>query len=260
MAEAAYLRVAAELRAAIDAGEYAPGTTLPSGADIAENYGLARATAQKALQQLATDGYVDLFRRRRAVVRSRPRERAVIRDRIVYRDEIGYFFDRNAVNWRPVSAPTRRIGPPPNHVADLLGTPRGENVLIRDRAMGPPGAKHALQLAISYLPLSLVAEIPVVGGDKTGPGGIYDRIEEHYEAPIAWRETVSARTAGSAEQERLGIPAAVPVLVVTREATVPRDGEVLPVEVNETTMSAEQFAVAYAISRDASAAWSGGTA
>ncbi|KPC80403.1 hypothetical protein ADL35_19600, partial [Streptomyces sp. NRRL WC-3753] len=83
----------------------------------------------------------------------------MIRDRIVYRDEIGYFFDRNAVNWRPVSAPTRRIGPPPNHVADLLGTPRGENVLIRDRAMVPPGAKHDLaELGDRIWDLDLIAE------------------------------------------------------------------------------------------------------
>ncbi|MDW6057838.1 hypothetical protein SAZ11_06990 [Streptomyces sp. FXJ1.4098] len=45
------------------------------------------------------------------------------------------------------------------------------------------------------------------------------------------------------------------MLVVTRAARVERENEELTVEINETSMPAEQFAVSYAVTRDKSAAW-----
>ncbi|MBL1100621.1 GntR family transcriptional regulator [Streptomyces coffeae] len=256
MTEDTYEIVAANLRAAIDSGDYAPGQQLPSGPKLAEHFGVHRGTVYKALETLATEGYLALEKRRPAVVRERPRERMVVRDRAVYRDEIGYFFDQNAKSWRPVKPPTHRIGPPPNHIADALGTTRGDNVLTRERVMAPPEAKRGLQLAISYLPLWLVAELPVIGGTETGPGGIYDRIEEHFGQPIHWHETIVGRSRPTtAEQVALSVPASGVVLVVTRAAEVERGGKALTVEVNETSMPAEQFAVSYAVTRHESAAW-----
>ncbi|MEU1787079.1 GntR family transcriptional regulator [Streptomyces sparsogenes] len=251
-----YRDIAAELRNAIEAGEMPPGTLLPNSKELAKAQGVAPATALQALQQLAADGYITLRPKRRAVVRERPRERINVRDRHAYRDAIGYFFDKNAQEWRTVGKPSHRIAPPPNHVADALGVPRGENVVIRDRGVGPKGAERPLQVALSFIPLSVVAEIPAVGGDDTGPGGIYDRFEEHYEAPITWRETVTTRLPTDDEQERLGIAPSQSVLVVTRESTVtPPDRDPIVVEVNETSMSGEMFAVSYTVERDESARW-----
>jgi GntR family transcriptional regulator len=246
------------VRAKIEAGDYAdnPQRRLPTVENIAADHGVSKQTAHTAIQALATAGLIHVVRRQGAYVRERPRDRAVVRDRTVYRDGIGYFFDKNAQDWRAVRHPTHRIEPAPDHVADLLGVPRGENVLIRDRDMGPADSSQALQVAISYISLQVVAEIPVVGGPDTGPGGIYDRIEDHYAAPLEWHETVSARLANVAEQDRLAIAPTAAVLVATREARMPReDGTYLVVEVNETSMPADQFAVSYAIRRDTSAAW-----
>ncbi|MEV6404065.1 GntR family transcriptional regulator [Streptomyces bobili] len=255
---AAYRRVAESVRAKIEAGDYADNSErrLPSVESIAKDHGVSKQTAHNAIQALATSGLLHVVRRQGAFVRERPRDRAVVRDRTVYRDEIGYFFDKNAQNWRAVSQPRHQIDPAPDHVADLLGVARGENVLIRDRDMGPADSDQALQVAISYISLQVVAEIPVVGGSETGPGGIYDRIEEHYGAPLEWHETVSARLANMDEQDRLAIAPTAAVLVVTREARVLRqDGSYLVAEVNETSMPADLFAVSYTVQRDDSAAW-----
>ncbi|MEV1042973.1 GntR family transcriptional regulator [Streptomyces sp. NPDC050204] len=255
MADAAYRRVADAVRAEIEAGAYPPGERLPSVQKIAEVNGVSKQTAHNAVQALVKEGLVHVVPRQGTFVRERPRERAVIRDRTVYRDDIGYFFDKNAQNWRAIGPPTRRIAPAPNHVADLLGVARGENVLIRDRSMGPAGAAKPLQVAMSYLPLWVAGEVPVVGGDQTGPGGIYDRLEEHFSAPLEWQETVSARLANDTEQDRLSCAPSAAVLVVTRESRVRRNDAFVVVEVNETAMPADQFAVSYAVQRDASAAW-----
>lgn len=254
--QAAYERIAATVRDAIERGEYSPGATLPSAKELAKAHGVkSQETALKALRLLETEGYLTIQHRVGATVRHRPNIRTVVRDRHAYRDEIGYFFDQGAKEWRAIGAPTRGLAVPPRHIADLLGVPHDENTLVRDRAMGPEGSQRPLQIATSYIALSLVAEIPALGAEKAGPGGIYDRIEEHFAGPIEWRETISSRLPDGEEQNRLGIPPTVPVLVVTRESRVRRGNEEVIAEVNETRMAAEQFAVSYTVERDATAAW-----
>ncbi|MFI6055741.1 GntR family transcriptional regulator [Streptomyces violascens] len=248
-------RVAEQIRRAIEAGEYPAGGSLPSGEKLAKKYGVHRNTAQKAVRQLAGEGYLTLTRRHAPKVRDRLRHLMLVRDRSVYRDDLGYYFDRNAKDWRAVGTPTRGVAVPPEHVSDLLGVPRGQDVFFRDRKMGPAGAETALQVATSYLPMALIAELPALGSEKTGPGGIYDRLEEHFDSALEWQETISARLPTPEEQAALRVPALSPILVVTREAHIQRDGETEVAEVNETRMSAAQFAVSYAVRRDASAAW-----
>jgi GntR family transcriptional regulator len=248
-------RVADALRAAIEAGEFPPGGSLPSGEELGERFGVHRNTAQKAVRQLADEGYITLARRKKPTVRKRPRHMTVVRDRSVYRDEIGYFFDQNAKEWRPLEPPTRGVSVPPEHVADLLGVPRGQDVFTRNRLMGPAEADVAAQVATSYIPMALVAELPALGAERPGPGGIYDRLEEHFGAPLEWHETVSARLPTTDEQVALRVPATSPLLVVTRTASIRRGDEVVVAEVNETRMVAAQFAVSYSVQRDESASW-----
>lgn len=105
-------RVADALRAAIEAGDYPPGGELPSSEDLAGEYGVAKGTAQKAVTQLAAEGYLTVVRRQRPRVTEGPRRLSVVRDRKVYRDQIGYYFDQNAKPWKPLSAPTRGVATP----------------------------------------------------------------------------------------------------------------------------------------------------
>lgn len=253
--QAAYRRVADHYRDAIEAGDLPAGANLPTSKDIAETHGITQETALKALRLLAAEGYITIPPRRLAVVRARPTARIITRDRNAYRDDLGYYFDQNAKDWRPVGPPKRGFAVPPPHVADLLGVPRGEDVVIRDRAMGPADSDRALQIATSYISMTMATEVPALRAENTGPGGIYDRIEEHFGAPIEWRETISSRLPDAEEQARLQLPPTVPVLVVTRESRVKTpNGEVLA-EVNETRMAAEQFSVAYTVQRHESASY-----
>lgn len=250
-----YRDIADAIRGAIEAGELPPGTELDTSKELAEQYNVAPGTALQALRQLATDGYITLRPKKKAIVRERPEAVIVVRDRHAYRDELGYYFDQNAKNWRAVGKPHLGLAPAPNHIADMLGVPRGANVIVRDRAMGPADSGKPLQLATSYIPMPLATEVPPVGEANTGPGGIYDRFEEHYEAPLEWRETISSRLPNEDEQRRLGVHSSVPLLVVTRESRIRRGSEEVTAEVNETRMAAEQFAVSYTVERDESARW-----
>jgi DNA-binding GntR family transcriptional regulator len=54
--EPPYLRIAADLRARIESGEFRPGDALPSITRLSQEYGVAKTTAQKALQVLKDEG------------------------------------------------------------------------------------------------------------------------------------------------------------------------------------------------------------
>ncbi|MFH8586862.1 GntR family transcriptional regulator [Streptomyces celluloflavus] len=246
-----YREVAARIRADVEAGIWPVGRPIPGIDRLRERYGVARQTANRAVQHLVTEGLLYSEGRRGTFIRPSAPAPIVARDRHVYRDELGYFFDRGAQDWRGVDSPTQEVGVPSSGVAELLGVATGDHVMIRDRAVGPPDATHPLQLTTSYLPMSLVGNLPVLGAAQTGPGGIYDRIEEHFDAPIEWDETVSSRPANDHEQQQLRIGAGVAVLVVTR---VSRVGDQV-VEVNCTRMPADQFAVSYQVMRDGTARW-----
>ncbi|MGW6279340.1 GntR family transcriptional regulator [Kribbella sp. NPDC055071] len=53
-----YVQVADGLRRAIQTGELAPGTKLPSGRELASQWGVALMTLQKAVDLLRSDGLV----------------------------------------------------------------------------------------------------------------------------------------------------------------------------------------------------------
>lgn len=57
--ELRYLRIAAELRRQITAGEIAPGSLLPSESELAQAHAASRVTVRKALAQLKHDGIVN---------------------------------------------------------------------------------------------------------------------------------------------------------------------------------------------------------
>ena len=73
-ARAPFERVAAELRARIASGELAPGERLPSGRELADQQGIALATAQSALKRLRDEGLATSTPRGYFVADARPTE------------------------------------------------------------------------------------------------------------------------------------------------------------------------------------------
>lgn len=63
-----YGKVADDLRAAIAAGTYGPGSRLPSESDLATQYGVSRGTVRQAFAALRADGVISSRRGARRVV------------------------------------------------------------------------------------------------------------------------------------------------------------------------------------------------
>lgn len=71
-----YQQVAEELRTAVVAGRYPPGSRLPSESELAAAFGVARGTVRQALATLASEGLVSTRRGVRRLVLDRPRVQA----------------------------------------------------------------------------------------------------------------------------------------------------------------------------------------
>jgi DNA-binding GntR family transcriptional regulator len=67
-----YRHIASELRGQIEAGDLAPGDSLPSEAGIVARYGVSRGTARQALADLEGAGLVESVHGKGRFVRRRP--------------------------------------------------------------------------------------------------------------------------------------------------------------------------------------------
>jgi DNA-binding GntR family transcriptional regulator len=242
--------IAEALRADIARGEYPPGSTIPKETELMAAHGTGRDPVRRAIAQLTAEGLVEPVRRRGTVVRHHPARRRINRSRLVYRDELGYYFDQTAQSWRPVQSPTVSRGPVPYDIAALLDLQSGAEVIIRDRVMGDPATGQATQLATSYIPAALAEELPVLSATETGSGGIYDRLEDAGHGPSRWTEAITSRMPDPVEASLLRLPPGAPLLRIVRLAVSP-SGQ--PLEVNDTRVNAEEWEISYPISRHASA-------
>ncbi|WP_181009069.1 UTRA domain-containing protein, partial [Streptomyces sp. SM12] len=128
---------------------------------------------------------------------------------------------------------------------------------VRRRIIGNPEHDEHRQLADSWIPAWVTDELPQLAG-KTGPGGMYDRVEEWAKRPLEWREEVSARMPSPGEAEMLLMPkTGTPVIRILRVTFLPerkRTPERI-VEVQDIRMSAGHFAVGYPLNRTGNARW-----
>ncbi|MFI6921880.1 GntR family transcriptional regulator [Nonomuraea spiralis] len=242
--------VAEALRGAITAGIYQPGAKIPKEDELQEEFDTSRTTIRRAVAQLTAEGLLTPVRRGGTKVREQPERQSLALDTAVYRDELGYYFSKTVQHLRALQPPTVTQEPCPPDVLALLGLQAGDHVIIRDRVMGNSETGRVEQLATSYLPADLAAGTVLAQAD-TGPGGIYDRMENELGwGLLEWEGIITARPATAEEGDLLSLAPGVPVLCVTR-STIATAGaaEGRVVEVNVTRRDASRFEVRYPISR-----------
>ncbi|MFI6006676.1 GntR family transcriptional regulator [Streptomyces sp. NPDC051366] len=260
---ARYEEIARDLRERITEGVYPPGSALPLMRDIAAEYGVSDITVRKAWGVLTREGLIESRRRAGTFVREHPdRLRLLVRNRQVERDQLGYYSGPEVQHWRAIPWPegdTTRVATAavPADVADALDVEAGIELTVRRRIVGDPDVDTRRQLADSWLASWVTEELPQLNG-STGPGGMYDRLEEWAKRPLEWREEASARMPSPDEAEALNMPATgVPLLRIMRVTYFPKQGKKPSriVEVQDIRMSSALFAVGYPLPRGASAKW-----
>ncbi|MEU9329800.1 GntR family transcriptional regulator [Streptomyces canus] len=237
-----YQRIAAELRAAIDAGEYGPGDRLPGENDLMTTYEVARMTARQALGVLQAEGVVEARKGAGVFVRDfRPiRRRGIERlahagwgeGRSIWQaDAAGRALAVDSVEVDEVDAPPV--------IAGALDLSEGARVCVRRRRYTLDG--KPVLLATSYLSADLAAGTQISQPD-TGPGGIYARLAELGREPVRFREEIRSRMPSGYEAERLALPSGVPVVLIARTAF---DAEGAAVEVNEMVLDSSAYVLEY---------------
>ncbi|WP_435613568.1 GntR family transcriptional regulator [Streptomyces sp. bgisy159] len=235
-------QIAADLKAAIERGDYGPGDRLPGENALATQYEVASLTARRALMILRTEGLIETKKGAGArVISFRP-----IRRRGIQRLARGQWGSGKTV-W---SADDQRAPDvdqitvmedvaPPEHVSNVLDLAPGETVCVRSRRYVMDG--RPVMVAESYLPQSLVAGSPITQAD-TGPGGIYARLADLGRAPAHFREEIRVRMPSAEEAARLAIPADRTVIKLARAAF---DADGRAVEINEMTMDSSAYVLDY---------------
>jgi GntR family transcriptional regulator len=202
-----YRQIADLIRDAIERGDYARGSVLPSEPELARRFEVSRPTVNRAVSILRSEGLVRVERGRGTIVRELPviRRAAVARYERSARERAdgrgAFDGEIRSLGMNPRSdVEVARVVPPPA-VARALGLPEGEpNVIMRNRRMYANDVP--VQLAPSYIPAAIAAGTALAEPDP-GPGGIISRFADLGHAQTRITETVRVRRPTEDEQQFL---------------------------------------------------------
>lgn len=202
-----YLQIADHYRDLIRRGELKDGDRLPSTRQIVDQWGVAHATAAKALRVLATDGLVSTMpggAGGTVVDLHTPRSP---RDRMVATRQFGKIYP-DGERARIVSA---ELVEAPEHIAEALGVAPGASVVRRHRVTYRDQA--AVSASTSWFAGALAGAAPALLVAERIPQGTPGYIAEQTGRAIAaGRDMLAAGTADAQAAVDLDVPAGSPVL------------------------------------------------
>lgn len=238
-----YLRVAEELRARIESGEFPPGAQLPSGAEISRQYGGSNSVASGAYKLLVDDGLVVSRHGAGHYVRSQETPELLVRRYRRRREDSPFAQDaaeQGAVgSWRHESTTEKAS----DDVAGRLGIAAGAAVMHTSYVY--LANEQPVQLAESWEPLDLTGT-SLIALPEVGPYagvGVAARmrvISVEVGEPV---EKVRARMATRAEAQLLGMVPSGPVLAVER--TYYDQASRRPVETADIVMRGDRWVSVY---------------
>ena len=229
-----YRQIADGIRSRIQAGELQPGDRLPSERDLAQEWGVTRPTAGRALAVLKSEGLVESRGAAGSYVTQRSRTARRARDRFgkSRRDSPLQDPDETQV----ITA--AELAPAPPEVAGALGVGEGELAILRRRIMGD--ASGPTEISSSWWAPDLAGVAPrLLSTDPIDvPYGALGYVEE-----ITGRkrqrtqESIYARQATDEEADGLGLAPGAAVLVIERRML---DADDEPLEFNVAVLRSDQ--------------------
>ncbi|MFE5396369.1 GntR family transcriptional regulator [Streptomyces sp. NPDC056568] len=204
-----YEQIADDLRTRVANGEFGPGDLLPSGRDLAEQWGVSRATVVKAYDILRHDGLVAARQGSGFVVAETPVARPAGGRRA------GTSRLSGGTPYRRLGTPDRTV--PPAHVAEALGLARGEAALRRARlTLLDDGAPHSLVTA--WFPAAVADAAPRLSAKGPIAEGTTHYVRrETGRSPVEGTDVTTVRLATDEEARLLEVhrPTAVAVVLHT---------------------------------------------
>jgi GntR family transcriptional regulator len=228
LAEVPHRQIATSLRQRLRAGEWPPGERLPSIPALATEYGVAKQTVQRAVDQLRVEGM--LITRPGSGTYARGTRRRLSRlSRGRYGHRRGYHADL-AARYRQQLIQVGHAPAPPE-VADAFGLADGTPLVVRRHVVvtdeGPPAEIGASWLLPAEADRTSLVEYAAFGRP------LYQEVEEITGRRYAHAtDHLSARLASREEAELLQIRPDTPVLHLLHVAS---DDQHRPIEVAQAT-------------------------
>lgn len=247
-----YLQVAAELRAQIDAGQYAAGQRLPSAPELARERGISDRTARQALGVLVSEGLAEARAGSGTYVRERPTPQLLTRSfslRLASPPGSGspYRQDMERQGHRATWSYDSRtaIAPPEIREHLQLGEAGSEEDVVRtDYVFHRDGEPS--ELSTSWEPLEITRGTPVVLPEDGPHVGVMDRMRSIGVEIIGATEAVRARLGTTEECTALKVPPGSIMFVIRRTYYgVPPGGPERVIEAADIVMSAERYVLLY---------------
>ncbi|GII01771.1 GntR family transcriptional regulator [Planobispora takensis] len=231
-------QVADYLREQILTGAFPSGQPLPSEQQLADEFGLSRPTIRQAINELKSEGLVEVKRPRGTFVRSPYARPSQTEERGLTHDADGRYADAGDIAWRDLGDPDfYREDATVTHT-ELLGIPAGEPMLVRATVQIAGDARRSHKL---IMPFSVATETPWADDPRLPePGDLY----AHFEASakgLHWTEHVRARMPMPDEAAALNLLPGTPLLQVTR---ITHAGKT-PVVMEEIAVRGDALEVSY---------------
>lgn len=239
------VRVADDLRAAIETGRYGPGEKLPTLDELAEHNLCSLAVARKAMDILRQQGLVITQQGLGTFVRNRPNARRHGIDRYSrsrWRAGKPILTAEAEAQGHTAGQMLRELGetPAPALVAERFNIVPGAPVWARKRTTLVDGRPN--QLADSYYELEIAKAAPLIMEENTGPGGGFARLEDAGYPPDEICEEWSVRMPTGPETVALRLPAGTPVIDLIRTTF---DTRGRPIEIMLAVMAGDMVQMAY---------------
>jgi GntR family transcriptional regulator len=215
------VRIADDIRAKIETGEYAPGQQIPILGAIAAEYSCSGAPVRAAIEALKQQGLLITRQGKGTFVRERARARRHGMERYsraTWSGGTAILIAEAAQQGLEAGQAVRFVGaaPAPDAVAERLGVEPDTEVHVRRRTTKIGDRPN--QLADSYYPLDLAEAVPALKDKHTGPGGGFARIEEAGYRLARIREEIALRMPTGPESSVLELPEGTPVAELIRTA------------------------------------------
>ncbi|AOS65276.1 GntR family transcriptional regulator [Actinoalloteichus hymeniacidonis] len=244
-------RIADAVRASIVDGELNPGDKLPSERELAARFGTARNTAREAVRLLADEGLVSARHGKGVFVREQQRLFRWGHERYskkVYRETgltpFRLEMHRQGKSARIDCVAIDRITPPAD-VAEHLKADISDQSVIRRKNLYYAD-DEPVQVVITYIRWEDAAGTLLLE-PKTGPGGIYGRLEDAGYYMASGQDQIVARMPSHDEASFLQLPPSTPVLEVLH-TSYDQNGE--PFEVSRFVHRGDRTGLHYTFAVD----------
>lgn len=224
-------QLADTLRAAIDGGDFHPGSCLPSEAEINEIFGVSRTTTRSAMQQLVNEG----------LIKRKPGQGTIVVDQRV---------DPPVSPIRSFSDDMRGRGMVPGYEVSAIGFTdaplEASQALAISSGDKPFGIRRKLfansrliGLCQSYIRPDIFGDVTPPNADTLSSGSLYKWITEKLGANLTrGTEFIEAAIASEAEHEEIGLEVGDPILVARRTVNT---GDNQPVEYATIIYRADRY-------------------